>query len=266
MPVLATGLALAGLASQGYNLYDSYKRRKEAEGQLANLGKQKLPEYGVSPEILNYYRTGVDMASSPRGYSAAERANFRSGITRQLGAQRMAARNIVGGSQSRALGALDILPRIQSESQLASGDAQLARQQQNQAFGRMYQGANTIQSIRDRNTQAALQRRLMTEQALGGAIRSQRDFARNTIGNIGSDALGAGLMMGVNGRRTQSTSGNDIPFAGVRNDIYDFFNPVDETELSRNYRYSPIVVDPLKTQRNIRESYRVRTPYSVPVG
>lgn len=220
---MAAGLIALGLAGQAYNLYDSYKRRKEAQAQLNDLGRQPLPEYGVAPQIADYYKTGVDMAANPRGYSAAERGNFRTGISRSLAAQRSAARNMFGGNSSRALGALDILPRISAETQLASSDAQLARQQQNQAFGRMYQGASAYQNARNMNTQAALQRRLMTEQALGGAVRSQNDYMRNTLGSMGSDLIGAGAMsyLGGGGREV----GEKIPFAGARNSIYDAFNP-----------------------------------------
>ncbi len=234
---MAAGAAIAagaGLALQGYNLYDAYQRRKAAQSQLDRLSKEPLPEYGVAPQIADYYRTGVDMAASPRGFSAAERGNFRTGISRSLAAQRAAARNMFGGNSARALGALDILPRISAETQLAASDAQLARQQQNQAFGRMYQGASAYQNARNMNTQAALQRRLMTEQALGGAIRSQNDYMRNTLGSMGNDLIGAGAMSylyGNQGVGGEELSYRPVRFAGARNSVYDAFNP-DERQFS----------------------------------
>ncbi len=192
------GLGL-GLGLQAYNMYDAYQQRKKAQAHLDALNSQPLPEYGVTPEIGNYYNTAVNMGANPRGYSGAERANFRQGIGRTLAGQRFAARNIVGGSSSRALGALDVLPRITAENTFAANDASLARQQQQQALNRQFQGANVYQNARNMNTQAALQRRLMTEQAYGAAVRGQNDYMRNTIGGLGSDLIGAGAMGIANG-------------------------------------------------------------------
>jgi hypothetical protein len=202
MPLpLAIPLALAGLglASHTANYFGARSSRDEARRQLADLGRQALPEYTESPELRSYYNQAVGMAASPRGYSAAERAAFRQNMGRTLASQRAAARNIVGGSQARALGALDVLPRISAETQFAASDASLGRQQQQQALNRMYQGASAFQGIRDRNAQMRIQRRLMQEQALGGAIRSNQDYMRNTLGNMGSDLLSSGITMGMMG-------------------------------------------------------------------
>ena len=253
---MAAGLIALGLVGQAYGLYDAYQKRKAAEGQLSNLNRTALPEYGVAPEMAGYYRTGVDMAANPRGYSAAERGNFRTGISRTLAAQRAAARNITGGSASRALGALDVLPRISAETQLASSDAQLARQQQNLAFGRMYQGASAYQNARNANTQVALQRRLMQEQALGGAIRSQNDYFRNTIGGMGSDLIGAGAMKYMYGGGEREV-GARIPFAGARNRVYNMVQGENGA-----YSVDPSIID---RSYNPTDSLRKRLPsYNTP--
>lgn len=242
MPLpLAIPLALAGLglASNVANYFGARSSREEARRQLADLGKQALPEYTESPELRSYYNQAVGMAASPRGYSAAERAAFRQNMGRTLASQRAAARNIVGGSQARALGALDVLPRISAETQFAASDASLGRQQQQQALNRMYQGVSSLQGIRDRNAQMRMQRRLMQEQALGGAIRSNQDYMRNTLGNMGSDLLSSGITMGMlggfgGGSKMGGNSFNFNPSDGLRDITY---TPTIPSSGMRGMRY-----------------------------
>ena len=55
--------------------------------------------------------------------------------------------------------------------------------------------ASVSQAVRDRNAQQKLNYRLMLEQALGGSIRSNKDYINNMIGGLGSDLITAGAYL-----------------------------------------------------------------------
>jgi len=219
VPLVATGLGLLG---EGFNFFSSMDARDQARRRLRELGKTPLPEYTETPEMRGIYNIGSEMVSSPRGYTPSQRAGFRTRIGRSLNAMRSGVRNIVGGSQSKALNLMDISPLVNAETQFAADDAALALNNRNQGLNRMYQGAMNFQGIRDRNTQARLQRRLMEEQALGTAARSNEDYMRNTIGGLSEDLLTTGIMtgypdsFGFGGQgSTDGSSGDYIP--SIRN-------------------------------------------------
>ncbi len=200
MSLIAAGVSAGlGAISTGVGMVNSARDLKRSRSMLDRLGREALPEYSVDPSMQNYYNTASGMAASPQGFTGAERGRFRSGLNSTLATTRSAARNITGGGMGRALSALDVLPRINAETNFAAQDAGLARQQQNAAFGRMYQGAANMQSIRDRNAQMRIQRRLQTEQALGRAIQSNKDYMKNSFTRLGGDLITSGLMLGMNG-------------------------------------------------------------------
>lgn len=199
MPPLSLLLGLGGLGLQGANYISSLFGEDRAQKQLDALSRQPLPKYTVDPSILKYYQTQSNLANNPQGYSAAERANFNTNLNRTLATQAANARSLSGGNLGRAINAMGVAGNVGALNQFAASDASLARQQQQNAFGRQLSAANTMQNIGNMNTSNMWQRRLMQEQALGNAVRQQRDYQKNILGGLGSDLLGGGLMAYLNG-------------------------------------------------------------------
>jgi hypothetical protein len=101
-----------------------------------------------------------------------------------------------GGNLSRYIsGALS--PQTGSAmANLYGQSAQMKRADEARSMGMLQSATGQMQSIQDRNTQAALQRRMMTEQALGQAVAQNRAFFDQSLQGIGSDLMGGGLMLG----------------------------------------------------------------------
>jgi hypothetical protein len=200
-PLLYGGLAGLGVAGSLYGLYNSSQAEKRAQRQLDALGRQALPKYGIDPAWTRYYQQASTQANSPVGFTGAETNSFQQNLARTLAAQRANATQLSGGNLGKAINSMNAGANVNALNTFASQDAALRRQQQNAAYGRQAQGAGVFQNVSNMNTQSLLQRRLMQEQALGNAIRQQRDYQRNTISGLGGDLLGAGTTGLLYGRK-----------------------------------------------------------------
>jgi len=65
---------------------------------------------------------------------------------------------------------------------------------------------NMYNDIGRMNTQTALQRRLMKEQALGQAIQSNKAMIGNSLNNIGGDLMGYGMTKDLMAQRLAGTN------------------------------------------------------------
>ena len=97
-----------------------------------------------------------------------------------------------------------------------AGDEAIRRANRQTGMGRMGTAASVSQAVRDRNAQQKLNYRLMLEQALGGSIRSNKDYINNMIGGLGSDLITAGAYLDggydfLNNTSEFNTSSFDLP-------------------------------------------------------
>jgi len=186
-------LIIAGAALQGLSGLASYQRQKEAESQAAQLAGQPLPEYTPTAQTNEQFRTATSQVANPQGYSGAETSKFQNRLAQILTTQQANAQNMGGGGVARAIGAIGNASAINSNADFAASDANLNRGQRNIAQSRLSNIVNQIQGMKNQNTSYAMNRRAQTEQALGNAIRSNRDQWQGSLMNMGGDLLGAGL-------------------------------------------------------------------------
>lgn len=191
LPYVSEALGAAGTI---YNIYAARQAEKRLQAQLTTLGNQPLPTYSTDPTIQSQYQTQAGIASNPRGFTQGEAGAFQQSLARTLAARRYNATNLSGGNLSKAIGAMGVSDEINGINNYAVQDAQLRRNNQQAAYGRLLQLGNVFQGTRNANTQALLNRRLMQEQLLGESLRSQRDYQRNAIQGISSDLITGGTM------------------------------------------------------------------------
>lgn len=209
---LGLGLAGLGVAGNIFNYYQANKAQERAQKQLDELNRQPVPQYGVDPAWKRYYQQATNQAANPMGFTGAETGSFQQNLARTLAAQRANATQLSGGNLGRAINSMNVGANINGLNTFAGQDAALRRQQQNAAYGRQAQGAGVFQNVGNMNTQTALSRRLMQEQALGNAVRQQRDYQQNIVGGMSGDLLGAGVTGLLYGGRGNSTTTANMPF------------------------------------------------------
>jgi hypothetical protein len=141
---------------------------------------------------------GLRDIQRPQGFTGAEAAQFQQRIAAGQEAARRNAISLGGSSVARAVGGALGSANLAAENQFAAQGAGMARSQRNLGFGRFMQGAGVAQGVDQMNTQQALQRRMMLEQAYGAAARQAADQQRQFIQGMGSDLFGAGVGLAAN--------------------------------------------------------------------
>jgi hypothetical protein len=197
---LAVPLAMAGagLVTKGYGMYEANKRQKEADKQLAELAKKPYDQFKVNPLVQRYTQMGLRDIQRPQGFTGAEAAQFQQRIAAGQEAARRNAISLGGSSVARAVGGALGSANLAAENQFAAQGAGLARSNRNLGFNRFMQGAGVAQGVDQMNTQQALQRRMMLEQAYGAASRQAADQQRQFLQGMGSDLFGAGVGLAAN--------------------------------------------------------------------
>ena len=196
------GLLTAGIVAgtgaliKGYNAYSASKREDEAQRRLDELSKKPYEQYSASPALQSFYSRVLQRSMNPEGMSAAEMAGAKKGIADTQATTMYNVKGTSGGNLSRYIsGALS--PQMGTAmANLYGQSAQMRRTDEARNMGMLQSATGQIQNIQDRNTQAALNRRMMAEQALGQSVLQNRAFYQQSMEGIGSDLLGAGLMMG----------------------------------------------------------------------
>lgn len=133
--------------------------------QLNKLSKTPVPEYKASAGTLAANQRAQQM--SQMGYSPSQAAAFKANMGTALNTQFANQRNLAGGNLAGALGARGTAQKLQAMNQFAVGDAD--RQMQNIRYADEQTAG--LQRMQNMNTEAAMRRRLMTEQALGAAVQ-----------------------------------------------------------------------------------------------
>ena len=133
--------------------------------QLNKLSKTPVPEYKASAGTLAANQRAQQM--SQMGYSPSQAAAFKANMGTALNTQFANQRNLAGGGLAGALGARGTAQKLQAMNQFAVGDAD--RQMQNIRYADEQTAG--LQRMQNMNTEAAMRRRLMTEQALGAAVQ-----------------------------------------------------------------------------------------------
>ncbi len=133
--------------------------------QLNKLSKTPQPEYTASAGTLAANQRAQEM--SQMGYTPSQIAAYKANLGTALNTQFSNQRNLAGGSLAGALGARGTAQKLQALNQFAAGDAD--RQMQNIRYADEQTAG--LQRMQNMNTEAAMRRRLMTEQALGAAVQ-----------------------------------------------------------------------------------------------
>lgn len=133
--------------------------------QLNKLSKTPVPEYKATAGTLAANQRAQQM--SQMGYSPSQAAAFKANMGTALNTQFANQRNLAGGNLAGALGARGTAQKLQAMNQFAVGDAD--RQMQNIRYADEQTAG--LQRMQNMNTEAAMRRRLMTEQALGAAVQ-----------------------------------------------------------------------------------------------
>ena len=116
-----------------------------------------------------------------------------------------------------------------------AGDEAIRRANRQTGMGRMGTAASVSQAVRDRNAQQKLNYRLMLEQALGGSIRSNKDYINNMIGGLGSDLITAGADMDGGGiGEEEQVLGGDLDFSQPETPMLRRMSPRDINRLYNN--------------------------------
>jgi hypothetical protein len=150
------------------------------------------------PELKNTQATmaawGRAQQMSKMGYTPNQAAAFKANQGTALNTQFQNSVNMAGGGLAGALGARGTAQRLQSMNQFAAADAE--KQMGNIRYADQ-QTAN-LQNMENMKTQAALQRRVMLEQAYGAAIKQGSQNVANSFdvgasfSQIGKLAMGMG--------------------------------------------------------------------------
>lgn len=240
--IIMVALAAVGAGLQGLSLLNSYFDKKQAEQEAARLRNTPIEDYSMSPELLEQKRIASNMFSSPQGYTPQETAAYNRNIRRILAGQTYNATNVGGGGVGRVIGAMGNAATVNAATDFAANDAVLTRQNRNMGLSTLNQIANKAQAIKDMNTQFRLNRRLMQEQAVGGAIRSNKDLINGTFMGVGQDLLGAGLTKGL---MPKDTSGENV------NRVIQEPTTIESRPINTNYSIP---------QPTIRRSYNFEFP------
>ncbi len=191
---LALGAVGLGLLGDTANYFMAGNVGDQAQSQLNELDKQPLPQYAVTPQLQSLYRSYISNASTPQGFSGAQRSSFKQQLAQILNSRLAGATAIGGGQAGRTVAGMDVGTAVNANNTFANNDANLALQ--NKRFG--YQGAlgigNTFQNVNNLNTNAAWNRRNMLENYYGQAIAKARGYQMNTVGNASQDLIGAGTI------------------------------------------------------------------------
>jgi hypothetical protein len=132
--------------------------------QLKKLSKTPQPEYTASRGTLAADARAQQNAQM--GYTPSQIAAYKANLGQALNTQLVNQRNMAGGNLAGALGARGSMQKFSAMNQFAAGDAD--RQMQNIRYAD--EQTSKLQNLQNMNTEAAMRRRLQTEQALGAAV------------------------------------------------------------------------------------------------
>lgn len=166
-----------------------FSQMSKANKALAELSKQKYPEFTTSPEMLNAYNRAEAM--SKYGYSPEERAQFDQQLARNEQSQRQSAIDMSGGNLSSAVGSVLQANQTDAINKFAAGGAELKRSNIRYADSL----AEQLQRQKNLQTQNTIARRQMLEQAYGQAKSSALGNITGAFSSVA--AIGAQSLLGA---------------------------------------------------------------------
>jgi hypothetical protein len=158
--------------------------------QLNKLSKTPQPEYKATAGTLAAASRAQQM--SQMGYTPSQTAAYKANLGTTLNTQFANQRNLAGGNLAGALGARGTAQKLSSLNQFAAGDAD--RQMGNIRYADEQTAG--LQRMQNMNTEAAMRRRLMTEQALGAAVQRGTENMANSFDTGASFSKFASMMGG----------------------------------------------------------------------
>lgn len=183
-----------GAASQIAGMISANRDRKKAWAQLQQLQKTPRARYSFDPTLSGIGQGAVNEAANPMGFSGAERAAYMNNAAMGQNAQFSRGTSMAGGSQSRALNSVLGANAIQGMNTFASNDAGLRRTNRTAALNRAMSIAQQRQNMNTMQVNQDLNYRNQMENAYGSAVRSNKDYIRGGMSNLGSELLNAGTM------------------------------------------------------------------------
>lgn len=189
------GLTTAGI-STGLNIYNSSQAQNRAQSQLDSENNIPVPKYSESPALSQAHGLAIQDYFNPKGVTSTQRSIFNNNLATNTNANYTNSVNRSGGQLGGFIQGVNNAQNIGAINNFANTDATLTAQNRNNAAGRIDATAGQIQNINDKNTQTAIQRRMMIDQALGTAIGQQRTNLSNQLtsfGNTGLQMAGYGL-------------------------------------------------------------------------
>lgn len=159
--------------------------------QLNKLSKTPLPEYKATAATLAANQRAQQNAQM--GYTPSQAAAYKANLGTALNTQFANQRNLAGGNLAGALGARGTAQKLQALNQFAAGDAD--RQMGNIRYADEQTAG--LQRMQNMNTEAAMRRRLLTEQALGAAVQQGTVNMAGAFDTGASFAKFASMMGGI---------------------------------------------------------------------
>lgn len=190
----AVVVSAVGAGTAIYQNQQAKNRERRAQSALDDLSKEKLPEYTQTPEMSSYYSRILNNTVNPRGISAADKANAQRGATDAINTTLYNIRGQSGGNTSRFLAGALTPALLNANTNVALADARMKNENYNRSLSMLGGLVSGVQNLGNMNTTAAMNRRLMTEQALGGSILQNQAYRTQAANNFASDAMGAGAI------------------------------------------------------------------------
>lgn len=159
--------------------------------QLNKLSKTPVPEYTATKATLAANQRAQQNAQM--GYTPSQIAAYKANLGTALNTQFANQRNLAGGNLAGALGARGTAQKLSSLNQFAASDAD--RQMQNIRYADEQTAG--LQRMQNMNTEAAMRRRLLTEQALGAAVQQGTVNMAGAFDTGASFAKFASMMGGI---------------------------------------------------------------------
>ena len=230
MPIIiGSGLALK-LGTDIYRGVQANKQGKEAKKQLKELTATPAPTYSVVPELQNFYAQAAFEAANPQAFSGAETATFNQNLARNTNTQYANAVNRAGGQSSQFVASLLNANNLNAINQFSAQGENTRRGNRQAAFGRQGQAVSQIQNVNNMNTQAQINRRLMIEQALGGAIAQSRqnvDAMWKSFGDLGGNVAGYAMGGGFGGTDGTDGGGQAVMQPYTSSNYYSGMTPMN---------------------------------------
>jgi hypothetical protein len=202
---------------------------------LLKEAKKPYPKYGVSSELQGAYDRAQGEAQF--GYSGAEKAAFHQDLARANSLRLQRGLALAGGSLGSAVNAATQSSDISALNNFAASDEAVRRQKISYADTL----AQAVQRQKNLETQNQIQRKVMMEQAYGGALKAGLTNITNGIGGYMAykyNPLGTGITNSAG--KTGGAISPSLPLASdsagkpiVTPSVADVFNLGAELDLSK---------------------------------